>query len=223
MKKVDKASYKNYFKRNYGCHYIQNDISNYCKWFWRQWRYINGKVQFKEKSNILEIGSGFGGFYNLFNSSLKEYNYIGLELDKTACNFANSYFRVACFKNTSIEEFKIKTKFDYIFAFEVLEHLSDPISSLKKIHSLLNKGGYFIGTSPYPYKKNILADETHIFVLHPINWQVLFKNAGYKLFNSYPMSFVPYIWRLNKHINIRLPFYIPIKYFISTSLIIVQK
>ncbi len=81
----------------------------------------------------------------------------------------------------------------------------------------------FIGSSPDPYKKNVLADKTHNFVLHPENWKRLFLNNLFKNVDIYPMSFLPFLWRINKHLNIKLPFYIPFKYFISTCLIIAKK
>ena len=94
---------------------------------------------------------------------------------------------------------------------------------IEKISDLLEDGGIFIGTSPYPYKKNVLADETHNFVLHPENWKRLFLDNGFKSVETFPMSFLPSLWRINKNFNIKLPLYLPFKYFISTCLIIAKK
>ena len=116
-----------------------------------------------------------------------------------------------------------KKKFDYIFAIEVLEHLDNPKEGIAKIHNLLNNQGMFIGTSPYPFKKNIDADRTHNFVLHPENWKRLFLNEGFSNVNLYPMSFFPSLWRISRYVNIKIPFYLPFKHFISTCLIIAKK
>ena len=217
-----KNKYHNYFKDHYGSTFSERDIFNYRKWFYSQYRFIGSKFKIKPGENILEIGSGFGGFYSFLSKDIQK-NYLGLELDADSTNFANSYFNTEAFLNKSLEEFEVKETFSAIYAFEVLEHLDSPIQNIEKIADLLKDGGIFIGSSPYPYKKNVLADSTHNFVLHPENWRRLFLNAGFKYVEVFPMSFFPYLWRVNKHLNVRIPFYIPLPFFISTCLIIAKK
>ena len=132
-------------------------------------------------------------------------------------------FGQKCFENNSIENFGPKNYFDFIFAFEVLEHLDDPVGTIRKIFNLLNDKGVFIGTTPYPFHKNIYADPTHTFVLHPKNWEKILLESGFKEVQSFPMSFFPLIWRMSSKLNIRFPFYIPISGFISTCLLIAKK
>jgi 2-polyprenyl-3-methyl-5-hydroxy-6-metoxy-1,4-benzoquinol methylase len=199
---------------------LGQDILNYQKWFYSQHRFIESKI--KSRGDILEIGSGLGGFYSLLSQEDQKH-YLGLELDVDSVNFANSYFKSGAFLNKSLEEFEQRDKFDVVYAFEVLEHLNNPMVGIEKISDLLEDGGVFVGTSPYPYKKNVLADETHNFVLHPENWKRLFLDNGFKSVEIFTMSFLPSLWRINKNFNIRLPFYLPFKYFISTCLIIAKK
>jgi len=215
-----KNNYKNYFKEHYKSTFSEKDVINYQKWFYSQYRFIQLKI--KPIGNIIEIGSGLGSFYSFLSKKDQE-NYLGLELDADAKNFANYYFKSEAFLNKSLEELKHERKSNVIYAFEVLEHLDNPMFGIKKIFNILENGGVFIGTSPYPYKRNVLGDKTHNFVLHPENWKRLFLNNGFKKVDIFPMSFFPYLWRINKHLNIRLPFYIPFKYFISTCLIIAIK
>lgn len=126
-------------------------------------------------------------------------------------------------KNNSCYEAGLERYKDIVFAFEVLEHLDNPYEAIIKIHKLLKKEGYFIGTTPYPFKKNIYADSTHRYILHPENWKKLFIEAGFSEVKLIPMSFLPFIWRLNKYINVRLPFYISLPSMISTCLLICKK
>lgn len=220
--KSKQSQYKNYFKNHYKSSFSLKDLYLYEKWFFAQIKFIQSKVDIFPDRRVLEIGSGFGGFYNMLEKKQKE-NYIGIELDEEAVSFANAHFNTKNFLNVSLEDFNKEDLNDYIFAFEVLEHLDNPIESVEKIHSLLKKDGIFIGTSPFPFKKNILADNTHNFVLHPENWRRLFRNRGFEEVNCFPMSFIPFIFRINKEINIRIPFYVPFSYFISTALIIAKK
>ena len=214
--------YKSYFKQHYKYSFSSTDIGNYRKWFYAQWKFINSIEAIDVSKNMLEIGSGIGGFYSFIDSA-KPNNYLGVELDNEAVTFSRSKFPKAKFINTSIENLSSKKKFKYVFGYEVLEHLHSPVNSINKINNLLQRNGLFIGTSPYPYPKNIYGDKTHIYVLHPANWEKLMLDSGFKTVKTYPMSFLPFLWRLNKQLNIKLPFYIPFNNFISTTLIIAEK
>jgi 2-polyprenyl-3-methyl-5-hydroxy-6-metoxy-1,4-benzoquinol methylase len=147
-----KNRYHNYFKNHYKSTFSERDIFNYRKWFYSQYHFIESRLKIKPEGNILEIGSGFGGFYS-FLSKDKQKNYLGLELDTDSANFANSFFDTEVFLNKSLEEFGVKKVISTIYAFEVLEHLDNPIQCIKKIADLLHNEGTFIGSSPYPYKK----------------------------------------------------------------------
>ncbi len=217
-----KNKYSGYFKEHYGVSYKEVDVLNYEKWFSPQWRIVSQKIKLDSSSNILEIGSGFGGFYKYIknNTNLK---YLGIELDSDAVRFSNSYYRNNVFKNISLEELPTHNKYNYIFAFEVLEHLSNPIEAVNKISLHLNNKGVFCGTTPYPYYKNIIADQTHLFLPHPENWKRIFLGNGFRKVEILPMSFFPYLWRLNPQLNVRIPFFVPFKTFISTSLIFAYK
>ncbi len=217
-----KTEYSDYFKQHYKSTLTEKDIVIYRQWFDRQWRIINQKIAITPSSEILEIGSGFGGFYGFIRDSGNQ-SYTGLELDPEAAAFANRYYDTQVFKVSSIEDYNPPTTYDIIFAFEVLEHIDNPGETIAKIHKMLKPGGVFCATSPYPFKKNIDADDTHVSVLHPANWRRLFQRTGFTDISSHPMSFLPLVWRINKKANIKLPFYIPFQGFISTCLFIVQK
>jgi len=212
--------YDNYFQKHYKYVFSEVDIINYGKWFQSQLNTILQHEVIDMDKSLLEIGSGVGGFYSAIG---KPKHYQGIELDKQAVKFSNSFFQTDKFKAISLERLDIKTQYDYVFAFEVLEHLENPTEAIQRISKLLSPGGVFIGTTPFPYKKNILADDTHVSVLHPLNWNRLFINEGFKNIRLIPMTFFPFLWRVNKRFNVRIPFYSPAPYFVSTCLIIAEK
>jgi len=111
---------------------------------------------------------------------------------------------------------------DYIFAFEVLEHLGRPEKGVRNIYGALKPGGWFIGSTPYPYKKN-LNDPTHKNVKYPDAWKRLFVDAGFRNVSCRPLSFPPVLWRIHRLLNIPLPFYISLPGFVSTTLIFAQR
>ncbi|MBF0553507.1 MAG: class I SAM-dependent methyltransferase [Nitrospirae bacterium] len=217
-------NYTNYFKDHYGAKFQDSDFLTQEKFLYAQFQFMLRKCHMShlKDSKVLEIGSGLGTFGKiLLDSGFSRYT--GIELDKDIVEFTNRAIG-EYFVNISVGEFVRETedKYKIIFALEVLEHLENPIKEIENIYYLLESGGVFVGTTPYPFEKNI-QDNTHLFVLHPNNWKRLFYLAGFKRVSSYPMSFLPYIWRLNKHLNIRIPFYTSFKHFISTSLIIAEK
>lgn len=214
--------YKDYFRMQYRSTFTAKDVSDYRAWFFAQLKFIRSILPQDLTGRILEVGSGVGGFYSLLGKSEKSH-YCGIELDAEAVAFACSFFSSPAFRNVSLEELEETGGYDRIYAFEVLEHLNDPIRGIMKMKALLSEDGIFIGTSPFPFRKNVLADKTHEFVLHPDNWARLFKNCGFSSVETYPMSFVPYLWRINRILNVRIPVYIPFSGFISTSLIIARK
>jgi 2-polyprenyl-3-methyl-5-hydroxy-6-metoxy-1,4-benzoquinol methylase len=216
------VDYHGYFRTHYKSKFSEEDVTDYLKWFASQWRLIKREAPVPQGARVLEIGSGIGGFFAVLNRSVVA-DYTGIELDQEACAFANEHFKSAVFRNVSLEELPSDELYDCIYAFEVLEHLENPSEAVEKIYSLLEPGGTFCGTTPFPFKKNVLADDTHLSVLHPKNWERLFLNAGFSTHRNYAMSFPPLIWRVSPWLNIRLPFYVPISRTIATCLIIATK
>lgn len=215
--------YQNYFKNHYKSRFSVSDIVQYQQWFSSQLQQFAGFLKFDANTQILELGSGSGGFFNLIKDQIEIKNYLGLELDPAAVKFANRYFKTDRFKLSSYEQLKSQKRFDYIFGFEVLEHLEDPLLVIQKMAKDLKPGGLFIGTSPYPYLRNVESDRTHLFVLHPENWRRLFVDNGFEIIELKPMSFLPGLWRISQFLNICLPFYLPLPKTVSTSLIVAKK
>lgn len=214
------SNYHGYFREHFGSTFTGKDIVRYRKWFYAQWRFINSKVEIGSNSEILEVGSGLGGFYSFLENKDR---YLGIEMDREAVKFSNKFFKTDRFKNISLEKLSVRKKFDLVVAFEVLEHLRDPFDSLEKINKCLKKNGVFCGTSPFPFYKNVVSDNSHLYVLHPANWGRLFLKKGFRKVDHFPMSFFPLLWKLNPKFNIRIPFYVPFRHFISTTLIIAKK
>lgn len=88
-------------------------------------------------------------------------------------------------------------KFDVIFMIEVIEHLLDPINELKRIKSLLSKGGKIIITTPNTrgWRARIgkgmwreAQNPTHINLFSPKSLKLCLKESG---FDSISRSFSP--------------------------------
>ncbi len=216
---MENKEYKNYFKNHYKYSFSEKDLEDHKQRFQVQFNIISKKLSnnFSGK-RILEIWSATWSFYQF----LEKYDceYIWIEIDQSAVDWANNRFwnKFIC---SSIEDFDWSW-YDYIFAFEVLEHIHSPLEAISKINKILKPWWKFIWTSPFPFYKNIYADKTHKFCLHPNNWKKLFDDEWFTT-KTEAFSFIPYLRRLSEKLNFRIPFYIWLRYFISTTLIVAQK
>lgn len=104
---------------------------------------ISKQIKKKEDLNILDFGSGTGINVDLLQKYGEVYIY---EPNEYANKFLNSNFKNVIFTEAALNN--ISKKFDLIVLTDVLEHIESPISSLKKIRSLLKEGGKVIITVP---------------------------------------------------------------------------
>jgi SAM-dependent methyltransferase len=119
---------------------------------------MSGEIRNKR---FLEIGCGAGDFsYFLAENGLH-----GVTLDFSDKAVKITEAKLKPFKNCirvikkDFLDFEDKEGFDFIFAFEVLEHIKNDILVLNKIFHLLNKGGIFIFSVPAKKKRWSILDE----------------------------------------------------------------
>jgi SAM-dependent methyltransferase len=168
--------------------------------------------------HVLEIGCGIGGVCKILYE--KGASVTGSDVSSKALAAAARLQPDVKFRFLNIENKQHSfNTFDYVFAFEVLEHISSPEKAIQNIRLLLKSHGIFIGSTPYPFPKNLL-DPTHKNVLYPDEWKTLFRRSGFRKIIIKPLSFPPLLWRLHPSLNIPLPWYIRHTKFVSTSLII---
>jgi len=168
-----------------------------------------------------EIGSAIGGTTSLLAE--KGIQMTGSDISREIVKQAGKINKSIPFVFCDIQKgIPGKKKYDFIFAFEVLEHLADPITSLKNIRRGLKKGGVLVASTPYPFKK-AYTDPTHCSVMYPSEWKTIFRKAGFSRTATRPMSFFPFLWKLSKFLNPVLPFYIPFDNIVSTTLVIAEK
>jgi 2-polyprenyl-3-methyl-5-hydroxy-6-metoxy-1,4-benzoquinol methylase len=200
----------------------KRDLELYKKWYYMWFVVINKIIPIYGKNKAsFEIGSGIGSVAALLKE--RGVNIIGSDISREMISIAKKlipnvqfvYFDVT--KNTPG-----KNLFDFIYAFEVLEHISEPTKAIKTIYSLLTKRGIFIGSCPYPFIKNF-EDRTHISMFTPEKWETLLKKQGFNTVQTIPMTFFPFFWRISKYLNIPLPFYTTFSRCVSTILIIARK
>jgi len=103
-----------------------------------------------------------------------------------------------------------------------MEHLEDPSFVMNKISETLNSNGYFVFSTPYPYKKN-WSDKTHINMHLPFNWINWGYRSKMKLVFHTPISPLPYFYRYSKFFSKVFSVRNPLPWGVSTEIFIFQK
>lgn len=98
--------------------------------------------QYIQKGKVLDVGCSGGFFLATLSDRFDRY---GVEIDKDAVEFARKHYP---FGNNvlavQLEDAPFKNEsFDLVIMRGVIEHLHDPAGALKKVSTLLKKGGYF--------------------------------------------------------------------------------
>jgi 2-polyprenyl-3-methyl-5-hydroxy-6-metoxy-1,4-benzoquinol methylase len=163
----------------------------------RRFGFLKDKIKGKK---LLDFGCGAGGFLNLAKEISK--NVDGIELEKALHpKFKERSLNV--FYN-EYEAIKTKFKWDIISAFHVVEHLKDPLKTLKDLSLILDNNGELIIEVPnindallslYNNKafKEFNYWSNHLFMFNTKTLKDLVKKAGFEVnwikpIQRYPLS-----------------------------------
>lgn len=105
-------------------------------------RTLNGK----KRGRLLDIGCGSGAFLTRMRNL--GWNVMGIELDKKAVKLAREYFGLNIYEGTLEEANFSENEFDAITMNHVIEHLCDPITTLKKCYRILKPRGKLVIITP---------------------------------------------------------------------------
>lgn len=96
---------------------------------------------------ILDVGCGDGVITEELGKHFDQV--VGIDESETQIKYARDNFKSAEFILSSIEDFDSGTgKFDTVISIEVLEHVDDAVSVLKKMKSFVKQGGYIVVMVP---------------------------------------------------------------------------
>lgn len=151
---------------------------------------------------VLEVGCGPGSITKLLAVQGK-CKVTGLELDPEAIKKVTPYCVEVMQADLNTSDWPTlitnEKKFDVVVAADVLEHLYDPLTNLKKMSSFINDSGYMVISLPhvghaavmsclfngdFQYRDWGLLDRTHIRFFCLKNIQDLFAQAGLKIIEA---------------------------------------
>ena len=118
-------------------------------WYYRQdkWEFQRAAKLIRSNESVCELGCGDGAFLEALGGG-KGNTRLGLELSETAGQCAR--VRGLDVRNINVEEFAKYSSdlFDVVCAFQVLEHVSDPVNFIRNAMRLLKKGGRLLISAP---------------------------------------------------------------------------
>jgi 2-polyprenyl-3-methyl-5-hydroxy-6-metoxy-1,4-benzoquinol methylase len=172
------------------------------------------------KPRILDIGCAAGFF--LATAKENGFDPYGVELNKWLAEWGEKRYNLEKVKAGTLEQAEWKNNFfDYTTMWDVLEHVPDPMATLKEINRITKKEGYIVIS--YPDYGSILAKifgrkwwfllSHHIFYFTPKTMEAMLKEAGFKVvtdkmhWQDLKLTYMLDMFaKLNKNPIVRAPF-----------------
>lgn len=214
----DRKYYRRFFDK-----YTKSEFEKYVNWAFGWIKFLDRYLSLKNGNGktLLELGSSLGYFSRIFKD--RGFDITGSDISSFIVKKANNLQKDIKFIKLNIErEVKLEKKYDYIVAFEVLEHLKNPLKALINIKKLLKKDGILVFSTPFPTKRS-LSDPTHVNVHKPSWWINAGKIAGFVKTDFKYATFIPFLYRISKYLSIGFPFKSNISYVNSTVFLIFKK
>ncbi len=146
------------------------------------------------KARILELGCGDGATVALALQQEKCCEYVGIEMFRPMAEIAAD--RISKVHVGNVDEVDLPydaNYFDALIMSEVLEHLIDPETTLKRLVRLVRPGGMIFASSPniahwriirslidgkFEYTESGAMDRTHLKWFTPSSYARMFRNSG---------------------------------------------
>lgn len=97
-------------------------------------------------AKVLELGSGHGGFVGLLRWT--GFDATGLEISPAMVSFAEDEFAAPILIGPLEKQSLLAQSLDLVVLTDVLEHLVDPLATMRKCRTLLRPGGFFVIQTP---------------------------------------------------------------------------
>jgi len=189
------------------------------------------QLQNGQGKKLLDLGCGNGSFISFAEKN--GFECYGLDIDQTSINAAKTRNLQARFENGFLNDLEqisgLPKKYDVITMFEVFEHIDTPLKVISKIKSLLNDGGYFIGSLPnierfrmWTHNMNYERPPYHLTYWTANSWTNFIKRNGFGLVSIANNIYFGYISDVlanrSRSSGIGRSFFTATKYFIEAPI-----
>jgi 2-polyprenyl-3-methyl-5-hydroxy-6-metoxy-1,4-benzoquinol methylase len=153
---------------------------------------------------ILELGCGTGGTARAIRAANKAGRYVGIELMADAARQAQGAVDEIIVGNVETLDLQaFAGQFDVLIVSEVLEHLVDPWTTVRRLVSCLKPDGVVYASSPnvahwhvlrgllrgrFDYRDDGVMDRTHLRWFTPATYRAMFEAAGVQVTSVGPVT-----------------------------------
>jgi len=161
---------------------------------------LNSKYHFK--SPFLDAGAGVGDF-SLYLAK-KGFSGDAVDISKEALELARKNLKSYPILVSLKDATKINKRYKTIIAFDIMEHVKNDYSFIKKLSRKLEKGGYIIITTPNNPKEWDWDDEFygHVRRYTPERIEKILKENGIEPLSIWDFTF-PFFW-IMRRISLKL-------------------
>ena len=103
-------------------------------------------ARYKKEGELLDIGCGAGFF--LKEAQKKGWDVFGVDLSQSMIEYAKKEFKLNLFAGTLSQAHFPANYFDIITMYDLLEHLENPLGTLKEIAKILKRDGLLLIVTP---------------------------------------------------------------------------
>jgi len=151
-----------------------------------------------KNAHVLDVGCSNGNF----GAALKKYKNCvvdGIDLNEEDIKIARGTLRRAIVANIEKDDFRKilqGDKYDVVVMSDIIEHLTDPVATLKKVKGVLKPQGYLVFSIPnmthisirlnmllgdFSYTETGILDKTHFHFYDIYEVERLIESAGYSI------------------------------------------
>jgi 2-polyprenyl-3-methyl-5-hydroxy-6-metoxy-1,4-benzoquinol methylase len=165
---------------------------------------IVARLESGPEASVLELGCGSGGTARAVMAAHKAGRYVGIELSPSAAAAAaDALDEVLVGDVETMDLSALSGRFDILIISEVLEHLTDPWTTLSRLATCLKPGGRVYSSSPniahwgvirsllggrFDYAEKGVMDRTHLRWFTPRTYAELFRSAGFEVESVGPVT-----------------------------------
>jgi SAM-dependent methyltransferase len=176
--------------------------------------------------SVLEVGCGTGATMSWLRSNRPVDYAMGVEIVPEMAAEARSVFDKVICSNIEAAQLALDRRFDVVIALDVLEHLVDPWTSVRKLSNLLADDGFFLASIPnaahwtlafplffhgsWDYKPDGILDKTHLRFFSEETARSLFEDNNFtfeqlRYVKNYPGYSPTITWYVQKYLQPFIP------------------